>query len=101
MDCENKAASLANLWIAAVCCSSPAVVSCAVCPFCSTAWTTFCNILRIVFSDDKMCAANAFVFSANTLTSWATMANPFPASPARDASIDAFNASKFVCLNIY
>ena len=34
---------------------------------------------------------------ASSLTSLATTANPFPASPARAASIVAFKASKLVC----
>ena len=35
--------------------------------------------------------------SASFRTSSATTANPFPCSPARAASIEAFKASKFVC----
>ncbi len=36
------------------------------------------------------------VLSANLRTSFATTANPFPCSPARAASMLAFNANKFV-----
>ena len=35
--------------------------------------------------------------SASTLISSATTANPFPDSPALAASIEAFNANRFVC----
>ena len=37
---------------------------------------------------------------ASSLTSFATTANPRPASPARAASIVAFRASRFVCCAI-
>lgn len=37
------------------------------------------------------------VFFARSFTSFATTANPFPASPARDASIIALSASRLVC----
>ena len=39
---------------------------------------------------------SSLIPSANFLTSSATTAKPFPASPAQAASIYAFNASKFV-----
>jgi hypothetical protein len=35
--------------------------------------------------------------AASALTSWATTANPLPASPARAASMVAFSASRLVC----
>jgi hypothetical protein len=38
-----------------------------------------------------------FVSSASFLISSATTAKPFPASPARAASIAAFSARRFVC----
>ena len=44
----------------------------------------------------EISAAETVVFSASRLTSPATTAKPFPASPTRAASIAAFNASKFV-----
>ncbi len=37
------------------------------------------------------------VWLASALTSWATTAKPRPASPARAASMVAFNASRLVC----
>ena len=37
------------------------------------------------------------VWPANSLTSLATTAKPLPNSPARAASIVAFNANRFVC----
>ena len=40
--------------------------------------------------------ADASVCSANFRTSSATTANPLPAAPAREASIEAFKANKFV-----
>ena len=44
-----------------------------------------------------MSAAALAVSFANSFTSWATTAKPFPASPARAASMVAFRASRFVC----
>jgi len=40
------------------------------------------------------------VFFASSFTSFATTANPLPASPARAASIVAFKASRLVCCAI-
>jgi len=48
------------------------------------------------FIDDK----DSLVLSASFLTSSATTANPFPASPALAASIAAFKDSKLVCSEI-
>ncbi|BAA29580.1 114aa long hypothetical protein [Pyrococcus horikoshii OT3] len=44
-----------------------------------------------------MLSAACLLSSANFLISWATTANPLPASPALAASIAAFKANKFVC----
>ena len=45
--------------------------------------------------------AASWLAAASWLISEATTANPFPASPARAASMDAFNASRFVWLAIF
>ena len=47
-----------------------------------------------------MSFAVILLFSASCLISSATTANPFPASPALAASIDAFRARRFVWLAI-
>ncbi len=50
--------------------------------------------LFIVFSINALLSsAAAVLFNASSLTSFATTANPFPASPALAASTEAFNAS--------
>ena len=48
------------------------------------------------FKFSETCVVVFDVISANFFTSSATTANPRPCSPARAASIAAFNASKFV-----
>ena len=56
--------------------------------------SSFCLIIELIL------LILLLVFEARVATSSATTANPFPASPALAASMAAFNASKFICLDI-
>ncbi len=52
---------------------------------------------RIALTRRAMSSVARAVSRARSFTSFATTANPLPASPARAASISAFNARMFVC----
>ena len=58
--------------------------------------TPFSTSLILSLIKSLMSLADAAERSANLRTSSATTAKPFPCSPARAASIAAFNANKFV-----
>ena len=60
----------------------------------SSTWAEFPVISATIF---LISSVESFDCSASFLISSATTAKPFPLSPARAASIEAFNDSRFVC----
>ena len=62
----------------------------------STLFTLFSEAVWISVTKCPMLAVRFCVSSASCLISSATTANPFPASPALAASMEAFSASRFV-----
>ena len=65
----------------------------AVCPAITIPFSTAFTEVSINVADSFAAWA---LWSASTFTWFATTANPFPASPALAASMEAFNASRFV-----
>ena len=69
----------------------------------ATSWvvaTLISELLSSSFTTLLICSVDSFDWSARTLISSATTANPLPCSPARAASILAFKARRFVWLEI-
>ena len=97
---------ISTVWFASVSAisdTSPVIILefCAIISSCCAVSSANETPFPTAFTDVLIKAADSFTACALWSASWftwlATTANPFPASPALAASIDAFNARRFVC----